>query len=127
VLTSAEAQSRLGEALKQAGMSEEVVLTRLLKEPHTGFQEVSKLITDQEILNWITKAKAVIVNLTGGTTVLQYAAERVAKEARDLGLPVQRVALIDRRTPQEQQAQPYLLGEIVQLDADRGAPTDAAD
>jgi hypothetical protein len=64
----------------------------------------------------LLEASEVIVNLTGGTTALQYLAERLADEALRLGTTVCRVAVMDRRSREEQQRDPFQLGEIAWLD-----------
>jgi hypothetical protein len=54
---------------------------------------------------------------------MQYVVERIGAEAARLGVPVQRVALVDRRTPEEQRANPYVLGVLVRLE-DEPLPAD---
>lgn len=58
----------------------------------------------------------VVVNVTGGTTLMGLAAEGLATAARDLACPVRRFGLIDRRPPSEQKAEPYRAGEPFWLD-----------
>jgi hypothetical protein len=60
----------------------------------------------------------VFVNLTGGTTLMGLAVERIAGEARRLGRPVRRFGLIDRRTREEQQADPFQTAEPYWLDSE---------
>ncbi|MCY3819221.1 MAG: TM1812 family CRISPR-associated protein [Gammaproteobacteria bacterium] len=62
-------------------------------------------------------AEEVIVNVTGGTTLMGLAADRLASEARQLACPVvRRFGLIDRRSPREQETDPYQVGEPFWLD-----------
>jgi hypothetical protein len=49
---------------------------------------------------------------------MQYLAERVAGEAIRLGVPCQRIALIDRREPEEQRREPYVAGDVIPLSGD---------
>ncbi len=63
-------------------------------------------------------ATEVFVNVTGGTTLMGLAAEKLADTARRLACPVRRFGLIDRRAPHEQTADPYQIGEPFWLDAD---------
>ena len=58
----------------------------------------------------------VVVNVTGGTTLMGLAAEALATAARDLACPVRRFGLIDRRPPSEQESEPYRAGEPFWLD-----------
>jgi len=56
----------------------------------------------------------VTVNYTGGTSFLQYVVQTIA----DSIYPYQKLTkifTIDRRPPEEQNENPYVLGEIVQL------------
>jgi hypothetical protein len=46
---------------------------------------------------------------------MQTAVERIAAEAERFGARVRRIALVDARTPEEQRADPYVLGELVEL------------
>jgi hypothetical protein len=114
VVTTAQAHEYVGPALERAGRPNLEPLVRIVQEPHTGFREVDRLL-DAELRRRMIAAGDVVVNLTGGTTVMQYLCERVAAEAERLGVPVRRIALVDRRTPREQQAEPWVLGELVDL------------
>lgn len=116
VVTSAQARGRLEEALARAGRPELERRAIELADPHQGFAEMRALLDDR-LRQWLVEAGQVVVNLTGGTTALQYAAERIGAEAERLGVAVRRVALIDRRPRAEQEAEPYALGELVDLEA----------
>ena len=63
-------------------------------------------------------AADVLVNVTGGTTLMGLAAEELAATARSLACPVRRFGLIDRRTPERQTSDPYRIGEPFWLDTD---------
>ena len=63
-------------------------------------------------------AADVLVNVTGGTTLMGLAAEELAATARSLACPVRRFGLIDRRTPERQTSEPYQIGEPFWLDTD---------
>lgn len=88
----------------------------LMQDPHSGFNERHDVT--QAIRSFLQGAERVVVNLTGGTTAMQTIIHHVASEARKLGCVVRMCALIDKRSAQEQQAVPYVLGEIVWLDED---------
>jgi hypothetical protein len=57
-----------------------------------------------------------VANLTGGTTCLQYTVDRVARELEAAGRKVRRVALIDRRSLEEQRKEPWVVGEMIELE-----------
>lgn len=126
VITSVQGRQSILEALTTADVTAKTVLVRELADPMTGFQEAGALI-DDEVRRYLVEAGDVVVNLTGGTTVIQYVVERVANEARELGVPVRRVAVVDRRSPEEQRADPYVLGELVELDGVRAEKEDQED
>lgn len=63
----------------------------------------------------ISRRERVIVNITGGTTAMQYVAQQVAQEYRWGGIEIELIALIDRRPPAEQVKNPYVPGEIIYL------------
>ena len=62
-------------------------------------------------------ATEVLVNVTGGTTLMGLIAEAMAAEARSLACPVRRFGLIDRRPAGQQDADPYQTGEPFWLDS----------
>jgi len=120
VITSARARPLVVPALEAA---EQAALPHTLIEladPHFGFREARERAQGDEAGELLAASGKVVVNLTGGTTALQYAAEAVAARAEALGSAVRRAALIDRRSPEQQRAEPYVLGEIAWLDADAG-------
>jgi hypothetical protein len=66
-----------------------------------------------EIGRTLAEAGEVVVNLTGGSTLMQYVAERIGRWAEDkLGIPLRRIATVDRRSAAQQAADPYQPGKI---------------
>jgi hypothetical protein len=122
IVTSQQAATRISEALEHARSLQTPQQTLVLEDAFLGYREVDRHL-GSEMDRAFVAADQLIVNVTGGTTVMQYAVERLASRARDLGVPVRRVALIDRRSPEEQRANPYVLGEIVWLDDDEKGPS----
>jgi hypothetical protein len=94
-----------------------------IADPYTGFKEIEGRISWPDLAELIAPTDSVdaVLNLTGGTSVLQYCAERVAWQLMQIGIAIRRVAAVDRREPAEQQAQPFVVGEIVELDNRSGA------
>jgi CRISPR-associated DxTHG motif protein len=117
VITSAEARERLKEALDRSEASVQPIV-RELADPHAGYEQADDLIKDRDLLDCMSRARELIVNLAGGTTVMQYVVERIAREGSRMGISVRRVAAVDRRTPAEQRLNPYRLGELVELDSE---------
>jgi len=116
VITSVEARQRLSETLEAAESANTPTLELELTEPLTGFREAQALINQEGVRRWLAGAGEVVANLTGGSTVMGYIVERVAEEASSLGVPVRRVALVDRRPFEQQRSDPFVLGELIYLD-----------
>lgn len=125
VLTSASARERLNEALTAADWSGPEPIVVELQDAHAGFGEVKGLAGSDVVREALLGAEEVVVSLTGGTTALQFAVERVREEALRLGVPERRIAVVDRRPVEEQRREPFVLGELVELDAE-GSSTPAA-
>src|SRR5205085_1528 len=102
VLTSSAARARLDEALAAAGRPDLDCFTIELQDPHAGFGEVGAVASDEQLRRALLSAEEVVISVTGGTTALQFAAERVRDRARELGVPARRIALVDRRPYAEQ-------------------------
>ena len=114
IVTSLDAAPRIPEALEHAGVRDRPQRVLSLDDPFLGYGEVDRYL-GTEMDRALVGAGQVIANVTGGTTVMQYVVERLAARASRLGIPVRRCALIDRRTPEEQRAAPYALGELLWL------------
>lgn len=113
VVCSAETQGMVDEALSKAGCTGSVELL-VLDDP---FQDVKEMREKAKSMRrHFIGADPVIVNVTGGTTLMGFAIQELAKRARGFACPVRRFGLIDRRTPEEQVADPYRAGELFWLD-----------
>lgn len=102
--TAASAQEALNRA-EYANQRDLVVL----RDPFGGVNELKDVVNQRELT--LLGAERVYVNLTGGTTLMGLLVSTVAERAGRLGVPVHRFGLIDRRSPQEQAADPYQVGE----------------
>jgi hypothetical protein len=77
-----------------------------VSDPFTSFQEGRKLAKALAM----KKGKENIVNLAGGTTALQDAVQYIARL-----ISAKEIAVIDRRSYTQQQANPYVVGEIIEI------------
>ena len=114
VVCSVQTQSLVDEALAKAeyqGDSKRLIL----RDPFGDVLEVEEEI--KKMRPAFVGAKQVVVNVTGGTTLMGIAAQKLADVARNLACPVRRLGLIDRRTREEQSSDPYQLGEVFWLDS----------
>jgi CRISPR-associated DxTHG motif protein len=115
VVTSPDAAARLEEACQRAGWDPGRLSVYTVRDPFLCFDEAEEFLRQ-----WrprLVHLGGLVVNVTGGTTAMQYLVERLAREAEELGLEVERIALIDRRPPDEQRAEPYALGEVRTLES----------
>lgn len=112
VVCSARTQVAVGEACQAAGYTGEIAYIRL-DDPFAGVDELGRRV--KEAKQHLADATEVYVNVTGGTTMMGLLVEQIARQAqRDRN--VYRFALVDRRPPQEQEADPYRQGEVCWLD-----------
>ncbi len=116
VLTSAEASRHLKDTLQAAGLPDLPVHPIILADPYRAFRQIKRVLDVCRPV--LLDADRVIVNLTGGTTAMQYLCERVGDEATKLGIDVQRVAAIDEPPREEQYADPFKLGTLELLDVE---------
>jgi len=122
VLTSPQARPLLREACERAGWTGEAT-EHCVADAHNCFSEL------ENVLAWsratILDAREAAICVTGGTTAMQYLAERVAGDAERFGIPVRRYAAVDRRTLEEQRREPYVPGELLELGGDPRPPDPA--
>lgn len=114
VLTSKEGEQQVDEVCRQADFRGNVHVA-VMEDPYTDFN--SWLTYMNHLIETIEKYKEdriqFIVNLTGGTTAMQYVVQQIAAKLEEKGERVQYVAQVDRRDVAEQQANPYVLGEQI--------------
>jgi len=79
-----------------------------VSDPFTSFLEGRKLAKALAM----KKGSENIVNLAGGTTALQDAVQYIARL-----ISAKEIAVIDRRSYTQQQANPYVVGEIIEIPA----------
>lgn len=114
VVTSVEGLAGLHEALDAARFFHTAFEfeTHVLSDVHSGFAEGRALARFLAA----SAGKENIVNLTGGTAVLQDCARSVADALRTEGRAVREVAVVDRRDPLEQKRDPLFVGELVEVE-----------
>ena len=117
VICSRESEKHIPESLAQAGYEGDVKKLRVEDPFGGGNEEIERLV--REARPYLPNADEVLVNVTGGTTLMGIIAEKVASEARCFARPVRRFGLVDRRPPTLQDADPYQAGEAFWLDGER--------
>jgi hypothetical protein len=112
VLTSREAAASLNEILARSGYTGRCDVI-IVADPHTGFDRVPEMLAEvKQCLTGLPRHH-LYINLTGGTTCLQYIISHVGKVLPDTCTAATTVAMIDRRPAAEQRANPYVPGEMV--------------
>lgn len=113
VVTSPEAIINLHSAVDAARFYHALfeIETHLLDDPLAGFREGRKLARYLAASADGTN----VVNLTGGTTALQDCVRSVGEILRDKGKSVREVAVVDRRSRDEQNRLPLVMGELVEV------------
>lgn len=113
VICSSATEGRIAEALQHAGYGGRVMPLRL-DDAFGGSSEIPPMV--REARQHLIGAGEVLVNVTGGTTLMGLAADELAAAARALACPVRRFGLIDHRPAPQQDADPYQAGEPFWLD-----------
>ena len=115
VICSEETEASIGEVLERAGYDGNVTPLRL-EDPFAGGGGEIRRLRNEARRN-LVGADEVLVNVTGGTTLMGLVAEGIASEARRFARPTRRFGLIDRRPPHEQDSDPYQVGDAFWLDS----------
>jgi hypothetical protein len=116
VVTSKDSEQLLHTALVAAEMPNVDCRVLRMSDHVGGFAEHRALI-DKEVKCLLGQARVVVGSITGGTTAMQYTVDRLIATARDFGPTVRKVALLDRRSAEEQRAMPYVQAEVIQLES----------
>lgn len=111
LLTSAEGESLLDDIIRRAGYHGSVDIVHV-DDPFNCFDQANLKVT--EVLGLLGNNPCV-VNLTGGTTALQFIIQRAGSTLEKCGSKVCYVALIDRRDVQTQKDNPWVVGEVVKV------------
>jgi CRISPR-associated DxTHG motif protein len=112
-VVSAKSLNLLQEVIEHSGSGAEII-PLVLNDPFQGFGEIPDLVTASEKV--LLGADEVICNATGGTTAMQYAIMRLSEGASRLGRQVKWVAMVDNRPTEDQRKDPYVIGEIIDLE-----------
>lgn len=115
IVTSATSADSLKEIAETANWSGTQTLY-IMKDPFTGFDEAEAVF--KAFQSSILSAEQIVINITGGTTAMQHVIQQVARRIERFGKDMQLYAFADRRSPDEQRENPYVLGEIISLNQD---------
>lgn len=85
-----------------------------LDDPHGGFDEIAKAV--DQVRCHLLEADEVVANMTGGTTLMGIIVQQLVEEAQKLDRPVRRLVLIDHRSPDDQDRDPFVQSDYHWLD-----------
>ena len=101
------------DAAREAGFKGHIEQVKL-EDPLGGFSEID--IVAESAHDYLSYADEVRANITGGTTLMGVIVQRLVEDAQELNRPVRRFALIDRRPQEEQDSDPFKVGQSYWLD-----------
>ena len=113
VVASKESKENLDIIKRRSGYHGSIV--EKIMDAHNGYPEIKDMLVNSRDV--LLKADRIECNLTGGTTALQYAVIQLADLATKLGKDVSWIALADERSKEEQEAEPYVPGKMVKIEA----------
>jgi hypothetical protein len=105
----------LAEEARRNAVSSATLIPLSMADPVGGTTEIDRVVSDAR--RHLLDGPEVLVNMTGGTTLMGLVVEQIALEAARLGRPVRRFGLIDRRPREEQLRKPYVAAEPYWLDS----------
>jgi len=111
LLTSAEGEHSLAEIIRRADYQGPVDVVHV-NDPFNCFNQAKQKV--DEVLDLIGCSPCT-VNITGGTTALQFIIQRAGSALEKAGIQVHYVAFIDRRGIQAQKDNPWVVGELVRV------------
>ena len=117
VICSKDSSKSISEVTTQACFPYEAMHQFMLNDHRSGFDEIDE--TAEFARRLLLEADEVVANSTGGTTLMGLIVQRWVEEAKKLKRPVRRFALVDRRSREEQDKEPYVEGELYWLDKSR--------
>jgi hypothetical protein len=112
VLTSEQGERSLDEILRRAEFHGNTAVVRV-GDPFTCFHEAGEKIA--EVASIARNDCEWVINLTGGTTALQYIIQRSGAKLESSGYEVSYVALVDRRGSVAQHENPWVIGELIEV------------
>ena len=114
IVCSDDSETAIDEAIEKSGYASNAKRI-VMADVHTGVEEFDALIDEASV--WLFDADSVHANLTGGTTLMGVFVSRLVQRAgREYQRSIHEFVLIDKRSPEEQRANPWQLGEIWYLD-----------
>ena len=113
VICSKTSASMMPDAAKHADFKGHIEQIELA-DPLGGFAEIDEVA--ERAHGYLSHADEVVANMTGGSTLMGVIVQRLVEDAQKLDRPVKRFALIDRRSQDEQDSDPFVESDCHWLD-----------
>jgi len=113
VICSEESSKTIAEICEKAEFDSNLVTPIQVINVFTCFDQAQEI--SNRVRAELISTSDLTINLTGGTTAMQYLVEKVGRDAWNLGVRVTRIALSDPRPIEEQRESPYRLGDLQEL------------
>ena len=113
VICSKTSASMMPDAAKHADFKGHIEQIELA-DPLGGFAEIDEVA--ERAHGYLSHADEVVANMTGGSTLMGVIVQRLVEDAQKLDRPVKRFALIDRRSTEEQDSDPFVESDCHWLD-----------
>jgi len=118
VISSSDGIANLAEVLAAAKYSDKLIVC-LVTDPFTFNTDIQQLYAEVLAETELFNDTEWFVNITGGTTALQYYVQRLERQVRELGISTTTIAMVDRRERAEQIADPYVKSDFVVVDVEK--------
>jgi len=112
VVTSEKGKSLIDEIVEKAEYKNRTEVI-VIRDPFTGIDETKDVV--EQATEYLEDVSDVIINLTGGTSLLGYMIERVRDRIRN-GKRITTVLAADERPYQEQVQNPYVIGKVIEIE-----------
>ena len=118
IVSSSDAIANLPEVFAVAKYSREYIVC-LVNDPFTFNTDIEQLFGDVFNVHNLFNDVEWFVNITGGTTALQYYVQRLERRVRELGIATTTIAMVDRRERADQAAAPYVKSDLIVVEVER--------
>lgn len=113
VVCSSESAPHLPAIAAALGRSPDSFVLLQLEDPLAGAAEVEDL--REQARRYLLDASEVYVHLTGGSTLMGYVCDSIGEMAEGLDRPVRYFLTLDRRDRTEQEGEPFVEGDFIEL------------
>ena len=114
IITSDDCKQYIKNCFQKLGITYPIEDIIVLNDPWTEIKDPKELTN--RYLPILMLAGKVLVNYTGGTSMMQINAHQFNTLAQRYSIPTEKCITIDKRSPEEQRANPYVKGEVRFID-----------